>query len=619
MQRCLMLLLLVMGLSSTVLHAQEEATPFQNLTLNDLAAFKPATSNWQIAGSATADRFTRWSFEHQPGSGVLINAQTEEARGHLFTAWDHADLELDLEVMMPPGSNSGIYFQSRYEIQLFDSWGVEEPKQSDIGGIYQRWDESRPEGERGYEGHAPPVNVARAPGLWQHLNVVFQAPRFDAQGNKTRDARFVRVTLNGIVLHEDVSVTGPTRAAADEETEVASAPLMIQGDHGPVAFRNIRYRMFDAAPVVLSNLSYNYYRGEFPHQMPELDELSLVKSEVTDVISSEKADTTKLFALLFEGNIDVPRTGEYTFEVVYSARFALEIDGKPLLSDQTGEDISRVGEFPRRTAQIRLRQGQHKFGLTYAKGLWHNVPTALGWYISGPGVLRTQLTAAGSVPEDAFSAYQIDVAQRPIIQRNFVVHGETKRTHAISVGFPGGLHYAYDMGNGSLLHLWKGSFIDTSTMWYQRGNMQSAVALGSLVERAGKPLIYTGKPGDLEVADFTFNRYRLDKEGQPTFEYQAAGIAITDAILPDEEQKSLARTLTMTRTSSDATVWCLLAESDSVQSLGEGRYALDGQRIYIELDPSVEVSLIENNGRTALAVPVAFENGESSITYSLVW
>ncbi len=615
--RHLTFLVLALALCSSPVHAQHDATPFQSLALTSLDAFKPTSSNWQIAERAIVDRDERWSFTLTPGSGILANAQTDDARGHLFTAWDHADLELDLEVMMPPGSNSGIYFQSRYEIQLLDSWGKKEAQQSDIGGIYQRWDESRPEGERGYEGHAPPVNVARAPGLWQHLNVVFQAPRFNASGEKIKDARFVRVTLNGIVLHEDVPVTGPTRAAADERTEVAFAPLMIQGDHGPVAFRNIRYRMFDSTPVELSNLSYNYYRGDFPHQMPALDELSLVKSEATNVVTSEKADTTKLFALRFEGNVDVPRTGTYTFEVVHSARFALEIDGRPLLDDQTGEDISRVGEFPRRTAEVRLTKGKHNFALTYAKGLWHNVPTALGWYISGPGVLRTQLTASGSVPEDAFSAYQVAIEEQPIVQRNFVVHGEEKRTHAISVGFPGGLHYAYDMGNGSLLHLWKGSFIDTSTMWYQRGNMQSAVALGSLIERAGKAAIYTGNPGDLKAADYKFKRYRLDTSGQPIYEYEASGIRVRDAILPDAEQKFLQRTLRFEGAAENA--WYLLVESDEITMLDDGRYAIDGQRMYVELDPSIEVSLLDHGGRTALAVPLAANGDSSSLTYNLVW
>ena len=72
----------------------------------------------------TADLENRHEIETAPGIGVLANVQTEEAKGHLFTGWSHSDIELDLEVMMPKGSNSGIYFQSRYEIQLFDSWGI---------------------------------------------------------------------------------------------------------------------------------------------------------------------------------------------------------------------------------------------------------------------------------------------------------------------------------------------------------------------------------------------------------------------------------------------------------------------------------------------------------------
>lgn len=616
MMRSLFFLLLITQLAGVV-RAQNEATPFQDLALQNLSSFQATTDNWQVVEKITADRSERWAIEVEPGTGVLANIQTEESRGHLFTNFDHADLELDLEVLMPNGSNSGIYFQSRYEIQLLDSWGKKEPQQSDIGGIYQRWDESRPEGERGYEGHAPRVNVARAPGLWQHLNVVFQAPRFDAAGMKTSPARFVSVRLNGVLIHEDVPLSGPTRAAAFEDSEVPAAPLMIQGDHGPVAFRNIRYRKFDAAPVTLSNLTYNYYRGDFPHQMPALDELSLVRSEQTDAITSEKADTTKLFALRFEGDIDVPRTGTYTFEVVHSARFRLEIDGAALLSDQEGEEVSKVGEFPRRLIQKRLTRGQHSFALTYAKGLWHNVPTALGWYISGPGLLRTQLTASGSVPKDPFSAYRLEVEQAPIIQRNFVMHKDEKRTHAISVGFPGGLHYAYDMGTGALLHLWKGSFIDTSTMWYQRGQMQSAVPLGSLIERAGNQTVFTGGSEAMDTGSFVFKNYRLAGAGYPVYQYEVDGLFVTDEIAPDAESRFFIRTITIEGDADGRSVWCLLAESDEIEAAGDGLYLVDGQKIYIETSAEAKIEVGDEHMR--LVAPVKLENGNAVIQSHLVW
>jgi hypothetical protein len=78
------------------------------------------------------------------------------------------------------------------------------------------------------------------------LEVVFRAPRFDQQGSKIGNARFVKVVLNGQIIHEDVEVTGPTRAATFEnDPEAKKGPLMLQGDHGPVAYRNIMLQPLD--------------------------------------------------------------------------------------------------------------------------------------------------------------------------------------------------------------------------------------------------------------------------------------------------------------------------------------------------------------------------------------
>jgi len=73
------------------------------------------------------------------------------------------------------------------------------------------------------------------------LDVTFRAPRFDPSGTKVENSRFVRVVHNGVVVHENVELTGPTRAATFED-EAAMGPLMIQGDHGPVAFRDVRIK-----------------------------------------------------------------------------------------------------------------------------------------------------------------------------------------------------------------------------------------------------------------------------------------------------------------------------------------------------------------------------------------
>lgn len=120
-----------------------------------------------------------------------------------------------MEFMVPKGSNSGVYLMGRYEIQVLDSWGVTALKYSDCGGVYQRHDEVT---DKGFEGHAP---------------------RFDAAGNKTRDAIFEKVLLNDVLVQENVLVTGPTRSGTYKD-EKPLGPLMFQGNHGPVAYRNVR-------------------------------------------------------------------------------------------------------------------------------------------------------------------------------------------------------------------------------------------------------------------------------------------------------------------------------------------------------------------------------------------
>lgn len=170
-------------------------------------------------------------------SGVLVN-HGDGHRGDLISKFEHGDAEIHVEFMVPEGSNSGVYLQGRYEIQILDSNGKTDPQHSDCGGVYQRWDESRE--PHGYEGRPPLANAAKPPFQWQTYDIVFRAPRFDADGSKIANARLDRVVHNGTLIHEDVELSGPTRGSIGEEAAVG--PLRLQGDHGSVAYRNLRIR-----------------------------------------------------------------------------------------------------------------------------------------------------------------------------------------------------------------------------------------------------------------------------------------------------------------------------------------------------------------------------------------
>ncbi|MHC4745362.1 MAG: family 16 glycoside hydrolase, partial [Planctomycetota bacterium] len=198
---------------------------------SDFSQWRGDTAAWFVAGDSIQDPGNEKRLKGKPGSGVIING-TGRTRNILSKA-EFGDVRAHVEFMVPKGSNSGVYFQGRYEIQVFDSWGVEKPKHSDCGGIYQRWANGK-----GFQGRSPRINASKAPGQWQSFDVVFRAPRFDKSGKKIAKARFEKVFHNGVLIHADLELTGPTRASTWND-EKALGPLMLQGDHGPVAYRNI--------------------------------------------------------------------------------------------------------------------------------------------------------------------------------------------------------------------------------------------------------------------------------------------------------------------------------------------------------------------------------------------
>jgi len=156
------------------------------------------------------------------GAGELVNAQGGGV--DIYSLEKYGDGTISLELMVPKGSNSGVYVMGEYEVQVLDSYGKEKIGPGDIGGLYGA--------------AAPRVNAAKAPGEWQKLVIEFQAPKFEGD-KKVSNAVFKKVTLNGQVLHENVELKGPTPGGITGK-EAPKGPLMFQGDHGPVAYRNIQ-------------------------------------------------------------------------------------------------------------------------------------------------------------------------------------------------------------------------------------------------------------------------------------------------------------------------------------------------------------------------------------------
>jgi hypothetical protein len=187
--------------------------------------------------------------------GVLLCG--DDGRGSdLMTTDSFGDYELHLEFTVPKGSNSGVYNRGLFEIQIFDSFGVPKPAFHDCGALYER--------------AVPPMNLAKPPGEWQSYDITLKGKRLtlvwngrvvyrdrDVRYGETDKAAFERLTAENASKPPELRVRleekdgkyvgyfgeGGTRSGLDGPDR--PGPILLQGDHGPVAFRNIRIRRLD--------------------------------------------------------------------------------------------------------------------------------------------------------------------------------------------------------------------------------------------------------------------------------------------------------------------------------------------------------------------------------------
>jgi hypothetical protein len=201
--------------------------PFNGKDLTGWKAKGPEAKNKWKVGKASLDPANPAHLVCTEGGNELVNVVSKHGDGlDFYCEQKWGDAVIELEVMVPKGSNSGIYVMGEYEVQVLDSFGNKNPGPGDMGGIYGAT--------------APKVNASKAPGEWQKYVIEFRTPRFDADGKKTENAKFLKVTLNGEVIHENVEMVKGSTGGALANKEAPVGPLMFQGNHGPVAYRNIK-------------------------------------------------------------------------------------------------------------------------------------------------------------------------------------------------------------------------------------------------------------------------------------------------------------------------------------------------------------------------------------------
>ncbi len=595
------------GLWASTTYAQ------QVLPLNDMSAFRPIKENWSIVGGITASINQTNITTTEAGTGILSCKHEIGKYGiekDIVTIMEHGDLDLDLDFMMAKGSNSGIYLQGRYEIQLNDSWGKKNPKFGDSGGIYERWDESKPEGSKGYQGIAPRLNVAKAPGLWQNIKISFQAPRFDATGKKNSDAKILSIILNGVLIHENVELTGPTRGAL-VDNEVSKGPLRFQGDHGNVAFRNIKYKSFNQKSLTFKDLKFGVYKGNF-RTVADIEKIKPETSGNVALLNWNVSNAENEFAVKYVGKINVPDAGKYTFTAIHGGNTQLKINGV----DAFKNGWLNSGES--RQTMIELPAGDVDFEMYYWKADGWLAP-ALGLYAESATIRKQALHYANStLVANPTSPIMLSPATEPVVFRSFMDIREGQKgkrvVHAVSVGNKENIHYTYDLDNAALFQIWKGGFLNTTPMWNDRGD-GSSKPLGSLTALSDAPLLnvlssVTALWSELD-ATFRPRGYELDEAGHPTFKYDYAGLNISDKSIPSEDGKMFKREIMVK--GSSANLYARLAVAQNITKLSDGMYIIGENSYYIKVIEGTP-SIRESAGMKELVLPV----GEK-ITYSIIW
>lgn len=189
------------------------------------------TDHWQ---SMNGGGEVEWEIEEDgaltvvPGTGGI---ETKESFGdvQLYIEWRSP---MNMEHKGQDRGNSGIFLQSRYELQVLDAWNNPTYINGMAGSIYKQT--------------SPLVNPSKKPGEWETYNVSYKAPRFNDDGSLKEAAR-ITVIWNGVVVQNNTEIYGHTPYIGyPEYEEHGKAPLQLQDHNSKVSYRNIWIRPLDS-------------------------------------------------------------------------------------------------------------------------------------------------------------------------------------------------------------------------------------------------------------------------------------------------------------------------------------------------------------------------------------
>lgn len=552
--RILTALFLASSFISASLFAQTTANALPRLNTDGLTL----PGNWQRAGSVMASP-TQATLKTASGNGLLVG----NAGQPLTLAANLSDFAFQTEVLMTPGTSAQLTLPTGQTVPLTDA------------------------------------RLNRAPGLWQTVSLRYRA------AIPTRPATIDRLVINGITVREGQTLS---RSAQN-------GPLTLTVQNGSVALRNVGYRGLNNRNLARWNgpLNYTIFDGENPDKA-EAAKFKVLKQDTTLAVSYESSfgQKSRNFTMLFSGKLNVTEAATYQFDLDYGGRATLYVDGKSVIKG----DYKDLG--PQQSVELPLTAGQHEVEVVFARTPW--IRPGLGLFVSLADTRPQPLHTQASLPEpNPVSQISVQADARPQLVRSFVqLPGEKlKRTHALSVGTPAGMHYTLDLNQMALLQVWKGDFADVTEMWHERGEPQVLKPLGANVLLAPQTALMVltdanaAWPDSVSENILQYKGLSVDKAGMPTTEYTLGGATVTDAIRPTAD--GLFRTLTLTGTANGPVI-CRLAAGTQIDEIEKGLYAINDRAYYIRIDPKLKPQRVSSNGKQELRV-----NVKGGMTYEVVF
>ena len=456
-------------------------------------------------------------------------------------------------------------------------------------------------------------------------NLIFCTPGKKKGGDKGQEVIDAVLKLGDKGVKVDWEPKGHPRILASsgmvqpgKETAFYFKVPKVEGDYPYICTFPGHYQLMNGMMGVtkkanpVTNLTYKLFHGKWS-KMPDFSEFKPVKSGTlaTGLFDISMREVNDNFAFVFNGKIECPKDGKYSFTVSSDDGSQLFINGK-MIVDNDGVHGNQA-----KAGSVELKKGKHDIEVKYFELAGGEI-LSVSW--SGPGFKNKPLSKTAPKPGQVVEGMLIEAPEgEATLYRNFI---DGAGPRAIGVGYHEGVNLAFDANNMRLAMIWHGEFIDGARHWIGRGQGFQPPA-GSDVIRLPEGVVIT----ELEKADsiwpgseyrtkeIDFKGYVLDKFQRPTFKYSRGAVSITDKSVPiasasAEKPGMIRRMLKFSGGDLSSNLYLLLAQG-KFQKEDTGYH---DEELFLSVKGG---EVLANDGD--LRVPIVFKNGKSEVEITYRW